>query len=256
MARISRLILVLLSFFFLASCTKSDLSELAKEGNWIVVYETSSSMIEKKGIENESLYYNALSLYYTARYKEAVDASRLYCLMYDSTNPVILKILLYKASYEEAYEAGKALLAGKNMNSSDKIQYFSILNSLERVDEANAFIKELKAILTPYEYCFALINGKATSSTILEGMEMLYESDGISNNFLAIADKAYTIFANREYRSKPESFLEKTFDGNSQYALIAGDFFYRLNDNAKALEYWEKAKKMYPNAYQTRVESL
>ena len=85
---------------------------------------------------------------------------------------------------------------------------------------------------------------------------MLYKSEGISNNFLSIADKAFNIFSKREYRVKPQGFIERTFDGNAQYALIIGDFYFNIQDKDKAIYYWNYAKDMYPNAYRTRIENL
>ena len=85
---------------------------------------------------------------------------------------------------------------------------------------------------------------------------MLYDSEGISNNFISMVNKAFNIFSKREYRVKTESFIKETFDGNAQYALIIGDFFYSISEIEKAMYYWNYAKDMYPNAYRNRVEGL
>lgn len=256
MMRIVKLVLILSSFLFLVSCNKNDLDDIAKTGDWERVKNISTETIESKGLEKEALYYNALSLYYTGNYKNAVDSARIYILMYDKTSPVILKILLYKGVSQEAYSAGEILFELNAMNSSDKIQFFKVLNDLGRIDEAGLLISDLKESLPVYDYCFALINGNATSMLIQESLEMLYKEEGISNNFLSIADKAFNIFSKREYRAKPQSFIESTFDGNAQYALIIGDFYYKIQDKDKAIYYWNYAKDMYPNAYKTRIENL
>ena len=256
MMRIIKLVLILSSFIFLVSCNKNDLDDIAKTGDWDKVKDITTEIIESKGLEKEALYYNALSLYYTGNYKEAVDAARIYILMYDKSSPVILKILLYKGVSQEAYSAGEVLFDLNAMNSSDKIQFFKVLNDLGRIDEAGLLISDLKNSLPVYDYCFALINGNATSMLILESLEMLYKSEGISNNFLSIADKAFNIFSKREYSVKPQGFIESTFDGNAQYALIIGDFYYKIQDKDKAIYYWNYAKDMYPNAYKTRIENL
>ena len=256
MMRIIKLVLILSSFIFLVSCNKNDLDDIAKIGDWDKVKDITTEIIESKGLEKEALYYNALSLYYTGNYKEAVDAARIYILMYDKSSPVILKILLYKGVSQEAYSAGEVLFDLNAMNSSDKIQFFKVLNDLGRIDEAGLLISDLKNSLPVYDYCFALINGNATSMLILESLEMLYKSEGISNNFLSIADKAFNIFSKREYKVKPQGFIESTFDGNAQYALIIGDFYYKIQDKDKAIYYWNYAKDMYPNAYRTRIENL
>ena len=256
MMRIIKLVLILSSFIFLVSCNKNDLDDIAKIGDWDKVKDITTEIIESKGLEKEALYYNALSLYYTGNYKEAVDAARIYILMYDKSSPVILKILLYKGVSQEAYSAGEVLFDLNAMNSSDKIQFFKVLNDLGRIDEAGLLISDLKNSLPVYDYCFALINGNATSMLILESLEMLYKSEGISNNFLSIADKAFNIFSKREYKVKPQGFIESTFDGNAQYALIIGDFYYKIQDKDKAIYYWNYAKDMYPNAYKTRIENL
>ena len=254
--RIMKFVLILSSFLFLVSCNKEDLSDKAKEGDWDRVRTLSQEMINDKGIEKESLYYYSLSSYYTGAYKDAVDASRLYILMYDKNSPVILKILLYKGISQEAYDAGKRINELNALNSSDKIQLFKVLNDLNYVDEASLLISDLKDTLPVYDYCFALINGNATSMQLLESLEMLYEEEGVSNNFISFADKVFKIFTNREYRTKPQPFIEKTFDGNAQYSMIIGDFYYRISDVEKALYYWDFAKDMYPNAYKTRIDNL
>lgn len=256
MMRIVKLVLIFSSFLFLVSCNKNDLDDIAKTGDWDRVKEITTDLIESKGLEKKALYYNALSLYYTGNYKGAVDSARIYILMYDKTSPVILKILLYKGFSQEAYSAGEILFDLNAMNSSDKIQFFKVLNDLGRIDEAGLLITDLKESLPVYDYCFALINGNATSMLIEESLEMLYKEEGISNNFLSIADKAFNIFSNREYRVKPQAFIESTFDGNAQYALIIGDFYYKIQDKDKAIYYWNYAKDMYPNAYKTRIENL
>ena len=256
MMRIVKLVLIFSSFLFLVSCNKNDLDDIAKTGDWERVKNISTETIESKGLEKEALYYNALSLYYTGNYKNAVDSARIYILMYDKNSPVILKILLYKGVSQEAYSAGEILFELNAMNSSDKIQFFKVLNDLGRIDEAGLLISDLKESLPVYDYCFALINGNATSMLIQESLEMLYKEEGISNNFLSIADKAFDIFSKREYRAKPQSFIESTFDGNAQYALIIGDFYYKIQDKDKAIYYWNYAKDMYPNAYKTRIENL
>ena len=256
MIRMIRLLLIVSSLLFLISCNKNDLDRIAKEGDWERVLQLSDEIISSKGLEKEALYYNAISLYYTGNYVKAVDSSRLYVLMYDDNNPVILKILLYKGVKEEAYSAGLVLFQNKAMNSSDKTQYFKVLNDLGRIDEASMMISDLKESLPVYDYCFALINGNATSMLILESLEMLYDSEGISNNFISMVNKAFNIFSKREYRVKPESFIKETFDGNAQYALIIGDFFYSISEIEKAMYYWNYAKDMYPNAYRNRVEGL
>ena len=256
MMRIKKLVLILFALLFLVSCDKNDLDDIAKTGDWDRVKELTTEIIETKGLEKEALYYNALSLYYTKSYNDAVDAARIYILMYDKTNPIILKILLYKGISQEAYSAGETLIELNAMNSNDKIQFFKVLNDLDRIDEAALLISDLKNSLPVYNYCFALINGNATSMLILESLEMLYKEEGISNNFLSIADKAFNIFSNREYRVKPQSFIEDTFDGNAQYALIIGDFYFSIMEKDKALYYWSYAKDMYPNAYRTRIENL
>ena len=256
MMRIIKLVLILSSFIFLVSCNKNDLDDIAKTGDWDKVKDITTEIIESKGLEKEALFYNALSLYYTGNYKEAVDAARIYILMYDKSSPVILKILLYKGVSQEAYSAGEVLFDLNAMNSSDKIQFFKVLNDLGRIDEAGLLIFDLKNSLPVYDYCFALINGNATSMLILESLEMLYKSEGISNNFLSIADKAFNIFSKREYRIKPQSFIERTFDENAQYALIIGDFYFNIQDKDRAIYYWNYAKDMYPNAYRTRIENL
>ena len=256
MIRMIRLLLIVSSLLFLVSCNKNDLDRIAKEGDWERVLQLSDEIISSKGLEKEALYYNAISLYYTGNYVKAVDSSRLYVLMYDDNNPVILKILLYKGVKEEAYSAGLVLFQNKAMNSSDKTQYFKVLNDLGRIDEASMMISDLMESLPVYDYCFALINGNATSMLILESLEMLYDSEGISNNFISMVNKAFNIFSKREYRVKPESFIKETFDGNAQYALIIGDFFYSISEIEKAMYYWNYAKDMYPNAYRNRVEGL
>ena len=96
MIRMIRLLLIVSSLLFLVSCNKNDLDRIAKEGDWERVLQLSDEIISSKGLEKEALYYNAISLYYTGNYVKAVDSSRLYVLMYDDNNPVILKILLYK----------------------------------------------------------------------------------------------------------------------------------------------------------------
>ena len=250
------LVLCLLPLFLLSSCKDSSLSDLAKDNQWNQVAIEAKRKIDDKGIEKESLYYYAIALYYTGQYEEAIHSARIYILMYDKSSPVILKILLYKGVSQEAYSAGEVLFDLNAMNSSDKIQFFKVLNDLGRIDEAGLLISDLKNSLPVYDYCFALINGNATSMLILESLEMLYKSEGISNNFLSIADKAFNIFSKREYRVKPQSFIEDTFDGNAQYALIIGDFYYSIMDKDKALYYWSYAKDMYPNAYRTRIENL
>ena len=256
MMRIVKLVLILSSFLFFVSCNKNDLDDIAKTGDWERVKNISTETIESKGLEKEASYYNPLSLYYTGNYKNAVDSARIYILMYDKTSPVILKILLYKGVSQEAYSAGEILFELNAMNSSDKIQFFKVLNDLGRIDEAVLLISDLKESLPVYDYCFALINGNATSMLIQESLEMLYKEEGISNNFLSIADKAFNIFSKREYRANPQSFIESTFDGNAQYALIIGDFYYKIQDKDKAIYYWNYAKDMYPNAYKTRIENL
>lgn len=256
MMRMIKLVLILSSFVFLFSCNKDIFEDIAKQGDWERVRTLSTEKIETDGLEKETLYYNALSLYYTGNYEKAVDSSRLYILMYDKNSPVILKILLYKGLTQEAYSVGEKLRELNAMNSSDKTQFFKILNALGKIDEASLLISDLKESLPVYDYCFALINGNATSMLILESLVMLYKQEGISNSFLSIAEKALTIFSNREYRTKPQAFIEETFDGNAQYSLIIGDFFYRISDKEKALYYWNFAKDMYPNAYKTRIENL
>ena len=256
MMRMIKLILILSSFLFLFSCNKEDLDDIAKTGDWERVKTLSTEILESKGLDKEPLFYNAVSLYYTGNYAKAVDSSRIYILMYEKNNPVILKILLYKGVPEEAYSSGEILKSLNAMNSSDKIQYFKVLNDLGRIDEASLLISDLKENLPIYDYCFALLNGNATSMQLLDSLDLLYEEEGVSNNFLSIVDKAFNLFTNREYRVKPQAFIEKTFDGNAQYALIIGDFFYRINDRQKANYYWNYAKDMYPNAYKTRIENF
>ena len=85
--RIVKLVLILSSFLFLVSCNKNDLDDIAKTGDWERVKNISTETIELKGLEKEALYYNALSLYYTGNYKNAVDSARIYILMYDKTSP-------------------------------------------------------------------------------------------------------------------------------------------------------------------------
>ena len=143
MMRIIKLVLILSSFIFLVSCNKNDLDDIAKTGDWDKVKDITTEIIESKGLEKEALYYNALSLYYTGNYKEAVDAARIYILMYDKSSPVILKILLYKGVSQEAYSAGEVLFDLNAMNSSDKIQFFKVLNDLGRIDEADLLISDL-----------------------------------------------------------------------------------------------------------------
>ena len=89
MMRIKKLVLILFALLFLVSCDKNDLDDIAKTGDWDRVKELTTEIIETKGLEKEALYYNALSLYYTKSYNDAVDAARIYILMYDKTNPII-----------------------------------------------------------------------------------------------------------------------------------------------------------------------
>ena len=253
--RMKIFVLVMLSVFFV-SCNKVDLPGIAKTGDWEKVLTVSKEQIEQKGLEKESLYYNALSLYYTGSYDKAADASRLYIMMYDKSSPAILKVLLYKGRSEEAYEVGIVLKSMDALNSSDKIQLFKVLNDLNLIDEASALINDLKQSLPLFDYCFALINGNATSMQILESLEMLWSEEGVSSNFLSFADKAFSIFAAREYRTKTQTFIDKTFDGNPQYALIIGDFYQKICNKEKALEYWDYSKSDFPNAYKNRIDSL
>lgn len=248
--------LIILSFIFLSSCSNESLSDIAKKGDWGSVKEKAFTEITDKGINKDNLYYAALSSYNTSSLKEAVYAARLYYLMYDKSNASILKILLYQGDEEESYNAGVSLYNSNSMNSSDKVQYFKVLNSKGLYSEANAILKEIKEVLPIYDYCFALINGNASSSYILDGLRMLYEEEGISNNFISFAEKSFNVFCNRDYYSLPEAFIRTTFDGNAQYALICGDFFFYFGEENRAKEYWSYARKLYPNAYNSRIEKL
>ena len=248
------LVLCLLPLFLLSSCKDSSLSDLAKDNQWNQVAIEAKSRIDEKGIDKETLYYYAIALYYTGQYEEAIHSARIYILMYDNSSPAILKILLYKASLEEAYEVGIKLKEEDLLNSSDKIQLFKIITSLGRESEEEEMRRELEATLSPYNYCFALLNAKSSSSNLISGLELLHENEGISTNFLYVVDKVFNLISTREDRGAIDSFIENTFDGNAQYALIIGDYYYKTNDNEKALSYWQKASSIYPNAYKTRLE--
>lgn len=253
----SFLIFVLLPLILFSSCGKEDYSDLAKQGEWQLLHDKTDLSIREDGISKDSLYYHSLSLYYTGEYEDAISSSRLYVTMYDPLSPAILKILLYKAPLLEAYEAGSLLLDQNVLNSSDKIQFFKLLVSLEKTEEASVILMELKEGLSLYDYCFAMINGGASSDDIFNGMRELYEREGVSKNFLAVADKAFIIFSNRQYFTVDlENFILGSSNGNPQYGLIIGDYHLALGNKDMAVKYWNYAEDTYPNAYETRMGYL
>lgn len=250
-------IIFLLSLLFFVSCHRNsiDYKGLLSSNQYEELYKAASESLNTK-VSEEALYYKTAASYYLDKDSECSLLADLYLSMYSDNRSNVLKMVLYKGSLEKAYEAGKELYGSNNMSSSDKIQYFKILTRLEKIDEAKYLINEIEDILPPYDYAYAVINGKYTSSVILKALKKLLDDEGISMRYLVLAKTALEILQVRDYRELTNQFLATSFNGNPQYAQMIGDYFYNLNELDQAMSYWVYSKEMYPTAFEARMKMI
>ncbi|MBQ0071211.1 MAG: hypothetical protein KBS81_05050 [Spirochaetales bacterium] len=255
MRKVTYLILFLLLLLF-SSCEKEiNYKSYINSNSYQELYEVTTTQLEKS-LSTDALYYKAVACYYLDKEEECANLTNL-CLKLSSDDRTrLLKMLLYKGALDEACTSGAELYQLNVMNSSDKVQYYRVLLKNNQMDTARSLIDELHGILTPYEYAYAVVTNKYPTQTMLDATLEVYRDEGITTRFLTLTKEILTIGTDRLHDKMLEAFIDETFDGSPQYALILGDFYYDNGYKNKALSYWAYIKDLFPTAYATRVGSF
>ena len=246
---------IIFCLFFFSACSGDNLGSLYDDQDFKSVYERSSLILKEK-LDDEALYYEALSANRLGLYEDAVTAARLYALLfndnYDEARSME-KLVLHYGERDVALSAGESLLSKGSMDKEDLIQFYKVLMDNGLYTEANIFLEELSGKLTKVEYAFCLINGNAPIWQIINSIAEIYNSEGCSQNYLSAVRLAISKAESEIELESMELYLEQAFDGNTQFALIIGDFFYNLGNRKKMEYYWNLAKKDFPEAVDTRL---
>lgn len=251
---IKTFITVLIILPLLFSCSKKEFSNLYNDGSYKEVYSLASTVTENK-LDSTALYYKALSANRLGYNEESVKAAYLFVLLNDGSSDektAMERIILHYGEKEEALEVGKLLYSEGKLTKDDSIQYYKVLNDNRLYSNANDYLNELYMMLSDSEYLFCLINGGAELDIILEALNTINLNSGTSESFLTSIRMLLTKIDEPEEVVKLSRFFDKTFDGNTKYALIIGDFYFDHNNSAKMLYYWDIAKKDFPEAVKVR----
>ncbi len=136
-----------------------------------------------------------------------------------------------------------------------KAQIYSILgdafNSLKEYKkadenfEASLKIKEDATTLNNYAYYLSLRNERLS-----DALEMSGRSLKLSPNTKTFLDTyGWILFKQGKYK-KAKEYVERAIEGEGDADVLEhlGDIHFKLNDTAKALEYWQRAKKVGGNS--------
>lgn len=254
-----RIIIILLLLLSLSSCESRNFKKLYESGSYELLYSKTSTKLSK-GLNEEALYYNALASYKMNDFTTTAKRAELYYYIYededDENRRSILRLMLYTAEPNLAYEAANELMESYKFNKADSVQYYKILNQIELYTAASKYLSEIRSSFTTAEVAFAVINADAQSWQILAAMEDLYKEEGVSENFLSAAKLAFPMMTKKEGLSSVELFISKTYNKEADYALLLGDFYFSIRDKDKALNYWSDAFKEYPNIVEERSKLI
>lgn len=251
MKRLARYLLLLPLLF---SCSKVDLSKLYTEGNYQEVYDFSLSKIETK-ITDEPLYYLARSANKLGLQEDSVNAALLYTLLFSSESDErdsMLRIILHYGNNEDALNAGLELKEDNALTKDDSIQLYKVFNDNKMYSEANKFISQLYLKLSHSEYVFCLVNGGANIDRILTTLENYQMQSGTNEEFLSSIRLMLPTVDEEFEIERMSDFFERTFDGDTRYALLIGDFYFDIQNNEKTALYWKIAKKDFSEAIENR----
>lgn len=249
------LIFLFLPLFF-SSCSKENISELYKAGVYEQVFEITSELCAEK-FQEEALYYKAMSANRLGYREESVNAASLYILLYSKPSDeklVMERIVLHYGASMIALEAAELLQEETIPTKEDSIQIYKVLNDNKLYTKANTFLNEIYTSLSTLEYVFCMINGGASVDRIISGIEELYAEEGVSDNLLSVLRLLLPKLVEDGNYSTIESFLVRTFNGDPDYGVIIGDFYYDIKNLDKMNYYWNFALSSYPEAIQTRLK--
>ncbi len=245
----------ILCLLFLSSCSKINLEKLYNSGDYQAVYDSSTELL-KEEFSSSALYYKALASYRLGFQSDAVNSARLFILLYprEADEKIAMeRVVLHYGDMLSSLEAGEHLESDNMLSKEDSIQYYKVLIDNGLYTRATVFLRTLDSILNKAEFAFCLINGNAPIWQITYALDNLYSEEGCSTAFLSGVRAMISSLDPKTESNSVSIFLDRTFDGNSQYAIIIGDFYYSIKQYDKMRYYWNLAKEDYPEAIDVRL---
>lgn len=244
--------------FFFASCSKSGISTSYSSGEYENAYNKAVIMLSTR-LDDDALFYKSLSASRLGYIDRCLDSARLYLLLFNKDNDRTIameRMILYYGNPSESLQVGEELYSRNSLTKDDSIQYYKLLMDSSQQDRANQLLENIYPTLTSSEYTFCLINGCAPTWQVLDSLRNLYKESGSSDVFLQLVRFAILKLDRETDLRMMQEFLEETFDGNTEYAIILGDFFYDANNSDKTRFYWNIAQSDYPEAIDVRLQVI
>ncbi len=228
------LFFVLLSFFILSSCSQDNPYKLYKKGLYEEAFSAAESKIISSGkIDEKNLYVKAASLYNMKEFSAAKEAAKAYFYLFDGNKKrreSILRILLFTDSTELALSCGEELYSLKELTKEDVIQYYTVLNSLERYGEAERVLDNAKNMLSDREIIFAMVNGKARTDSVISMCEEIYKKEGdITPGFVTYMSIVLNFLEERGDRDKLIPFIRRTYSDKNGYTELLEQHSISIN---------------------------
>ncbi len=252
-------VLLLLLLFILFSCSRNsfDYNTAFANGDYQAILNQARIDLSSS-LDDEAVYFRAKAYYELGDYHNARSSTLFYLLISSSGEYTsdCFQILLHTGTEDERIEAGRYLFEHGKLSYPDMVEYFSILNSEGRRDEATEFYLSIKSSLSMREELNLLLDGRGESAHILQAFENIYKDEGLSRTFTSNMIRAIGIFSDRNESMLLMPLVNLGTGGDSEYALASGDFYRSVNELDKAYESYLEAYDRYPQLTRPRLIRL